>query len=92
MEQEIKLIGIIKKGISRKRNYQCGYEKCSFELESGEIIWCSFFIPQIRAGFKVSVIGVWHESKEYFCAREVRQVKEKEKFKQLHLRSFGSKE
>ena len=88
MEQEIELIGIVKKGINRKRNYQCGYENCSFELESGEKIWCGFFIPHIRAGFNVLIIGEWHETKEYFCAREVRQIIDKPKFRQLELKKF----
>ena len=88
MEQEIEIIGIVKKGITRKRNYQCGYENCAFELESGEKIWCGLFIPHIRAGFKVRVVGFWHESKEYFCANKVDQVIEKEKFEQIKLKNF----
>jgi hypothetical protein len=86
MEQVV-IVGIVKPGIERTRK-EWGAEECYFELESGEKIWCERFIPTIRKGWKVEIIGSWSESKKYISAVNVERVVEKLNYKQLELMEF----
>jgi hypothetical protein len=57
MEEEIiEVKGIVAPDIVRRRQ-EWGGKECSFNLESGESVYCPYFIPHIRKRFIVKVIG-----------------------------------
>jgi len=86
----VEIIGIVKEDIYRKRSpYTSTRHECNFQLESGEDIWCLGFIPDIRKGWKVMVIGNWHSSGEYIDAISVERFVEKLKYKQLEIKEFA---
>jgi len=87
--EQVEIVGIVKDGIYRKRSpYTSRYHECNFQLETGEDIWCQEFIPDIRKGWKVVVIGSWHESKKYINAVSVERFVEKLTYKQLEIKEF----
>ncbi|MEM0465127.1 MAG: hypothetical protein QXW97_00295 [Candidatus Pacearchaeota archaeon] len=87
-KEQVEIIGIVDKGIWRKRNAESHYQECNFQLESGEDIWCIWFIPNIRRGWKVRVVGSWSEHKKYINATYVERIFEKQKDKQIQLKEF----
>jgi len=92
-EEIIEVIGIVKPDICRKRQ-EWGPAYCCFELEcSNHIvyeIWCNHFIPDIRKGWKVRVIGVKTEDGKYLEAKKVERVNDRfpKKGFQLTLKRF----
>lgn len=71
--QQVKIEGVVKpKTINRKRQ-EWGVVGCGFYLESGVYVYCSRFIPDIRAYWKVRVVGYWDEDKD-FIASSVRVI------------------
>ena len=88
----VEIIGIVEKDIYRKRSpYTSTRHECNFQLESGEDVWCSGFIPDIRKGWKVVVIGNWHKNNTYTYieAISVERFVEKLKYKQLEIKEFA---
>ena len=70
-QQQTEIVGIIKEGIYRKKSlYAKKYDECSFELQTGERVYCDF-IPNIRAYWKVRVMGTWTKSRETFLADDI---------------------
>jgi hypothetical protein len=87
--EEVETVGIVKEGIYRKRSpYTSRYHECNFQLETGENVWCQGFIPDIRKGWKVVVVGNWHEGKKYIDAVSVERFVEKLNYKQLEIMEF----
>lgn len=87
--EQVEIVGIVKEGIYRKRSpYTSRYHECNFQLETGENVWCQGFIPDIRKGWKVVVVGNWHEGKKYIDAVSVERFVEKLTYKQLEIKEF----
>lgn len=82
-QQQTKIVGIIKEDIYRKRSlYAKKYDECSFNFQTGEHIYCDF-IPDIRAYWKVRVIGIWSKNKEGFLAENIMLIEKTKKPKKL---------
>ena len=89
--EQVEIVGIVKEDIWRKRSpYTSKYHECNFQLETGEDVWCQGFIPDIRKGWKVVVIGNWHKSNTYTYieAVSVARFVEKLNYKQLEIKEF----
>ena len=88
----VEIIGIVEKDIYRKRSpYTSTRHECNFQLETGEDVWCQGFIPDIRKGWKVKVIGTKKEGGDYIYAESVEVIKDeppKQKGEQLKLGEF----
>jgi ATP-dependent exoDNAse (exonuclease V) alpha subunit len=87
-ESKIELVGIVRKDIFRKRSAESGYQYCNFYLESGEEVSCSDFIPNIRKGWKVKIVGKLDKEKNKLWAESVERYVEKSNGKQLNLVEF----
>ena len=84
--QIIKLVGVIKEVTYRKTKTSESYwERCDFNLESGERIVCLDFYPTVRRGFKVKIIGKWSESGKAFLAESVDRVNNQTKLDKFNL-------
>ena len=82
-QRQTEIVGIIKEDIYRKRSlYAKKYNECSFDLQTGEHIYCDF-IPDIRAYWKVRVIGTWTEDRESFLAENIILIEKTKKPKEL---------
>lgn len=93
--QKIEIMGIVKEeDLYRKRRTQdSNYEECSFQLECSfiEKIWCSTFVPHMRKGCKVKVIGVRGNKSNSIIAESVEMIKEEPpKLKGNQLKLFDS--
>ena len=91
-QQKIEIMGIVKPNIERNKK-EWGAEECEFELECSFIknIYCPHFIPHIRKGWKVRVIGTKKEGSDYIYAESVEVIKDeppKQKGEQLKLGEF----
>ncbi|MFA5259041.1 MAG: hypothetical protein WC402_03110 [Candidatus Pacearchaeota archaeon] len=92
--QKIEITGIIKEKPYRKRRTpDSDYELCSFNVECSfiEKIYCSYFLPSIRQGWKVKIIGVRSEKSKTIYAESVEVIKDeppKQNGEQLKLEGF----
>ena len=90
-DERIEVIGIVMPEINRYRK-EWGVEGCSFSLQCPEIqkVWCDKFIPDIRKGWKVKVIGFKEGNDQRLYAVRVERYNERphEKGVQLTLKKF----
>jgi hypothetical protein len=94
MDEKITISGVIKE-ISRHRT-EWGHRSCSFILENNISVSCEHFIPTIRQGWAVRVIGEWiGADKDRFIADEVERCDNRTMFcksqKQTKLTEFKRK-
>ncbi len=82
--QQVKIEGVIKPNSINRKRQEWGVVGCDFLLNNGVYVYCSRFIPNIRAYWKVRVVGYWDEEKD-FIARSVRVIGKVKKPKEIRL-------
>ena len=92
MEKKIEIIGIVKPGIDRTTK-EWGAKECAFDLECSftEKVYCPSFIPNIRKGYKIKVIGTKRDDALFIYADSVELIKDEpleQKGTQLKLGVF----
>ena len=91
--QFIKLVGVIKEVVYRKRRTSdSNYERCDFTLESGERIICYNFYPTVKKGFKVRIIGEVSENSMSIIAESVERVNPQTKLNAYGINQQSRKE
>ena len=61
MADKVKIISIVKEINSRHKVFDSNYRTCNFTLKNGTKVFCDGFIPLIRVGWNVQVIGEWNK-------------------------------
>ena len=81
MEERVELIGKIKEIAYRERSPEGFYRRCAFILTNNIVVLCEGFIPIMRLGWKVKVVGDWSEGEEkILLAKEVERYDERKEF------------
>ncbi len=92
MNERIEIIGIVKEIKYRHKVFEYNYPTCGFILKDGTTIFCDGFIPTIRVGWKVKVVGEWSKDKDNFLeAAEVERYDQRKEFnsKDKQTKLFG---
>ena len=63
MADKVRIIAIVNKINSKHRVFDSNYRTCNFTLANGTSVYCDGFIPMIREGWRVEVVGEWSKDK-----------------------------
>lgn len=89
MADKVKIVDFVEKVLYRKTSPYGPHSSCQFILLNGTSVLCDF-IPKIRVGWRVDVIGEWSENSDTtFLADEVeRHDKSKSPFSKKKKSKF----